>query len=127
MRYGRSKYGSKKVTVDGVEFDSKREAARYKELKVMEAAGEIEDLQLQVHYELIPAKYETFERYGKRGQRLKDGCRLIEKSCCYVADFVYTDCNGRLVVEDSKGHKTKDYIIKRKLMLNVFGIRINEV
>jgi hypothetical protein len=113
--------------VDGIEFDSKREAARYKELKQMEAAGEIEDLQLQVHYELIPAKYETFERYGKRGQRLKDGCRLIEKSCCYVADFVYTDCNGRPVVEDSKGHKTKDYIIKRKLMLHVFGIRIKEV
>lgn len=126
MRYG--KYGNRKVTVDGIVFDSKREAARYKELKLMQDAGEIKDLQMQVPYELIPAKYEHFERYGKKGQRLKDGCRCVEKSCVYVADFVYTDCrNGQQVVEDAKGHKTEAYIIKRKLLLYIHGIRIKEV
>lgn len=78
-------------------------------------------------YELIPAQYETYERYGKKGQRLKDGVRLLEKSVCYVADFVYTIAEtGENVVEDSKGVRTKDYIIKRKLMLAVHGIRIKE-
>jgi hypothetical protein len=128
MRYGRSKYGSKKVTVDGIEFDSKREAARYKELKQMEAAGEIEELQMQVPYELIPAQYEIYERYGKKGQRLKDGKRCLEKACTYVADFVYYE-NGKRIVEDVKSSatKTKDYRLKRKLMLYMHGVRIHEV
>ena len=75
---------------------------------------------------LIPAQYETFERYGKKGQRLKDGQRCIEKECAYIADFVYQQ-GEKIIVEDTKGFKTKDYIIKRKLMLYELGIRISEV
>lgn len=121
-----SKYGNKKVTVFGIEFDSKREARRYVELKAAESAGVIHDLQLQVEFELIPAQYETFERHGKKGQRLKDGHRCIEKKCSYVADFTYWS-DGKRIVEDAKGHRTKDYIIKRKLMLHVHGIKIREI
>lgn len=121
-----SKYGNKKVEVNGILFDSKREARRWLELDAMAKAGMIHDLQRQVEFELIPAQYEAIERYGKKGQRLKDGQRLIEKKCVYVADFTYWKGDQR-VVEDTKGHRTEKYIIKRKLMLYVHGIRIREV
>lgn len=106
MRSHFNKYGNKKVTVDGIEFDSKKEARRYSELKLLERAGEIQDLQLQVKFELIPKQ---------KGER----------ACNYIADFVYTE-NGQTVVEDTKGFKTPEYIIKRKLMLERYGIRIKE-
>lgn len=122
----RNKYHSRKITIDGRTFDSKKEYRRYRELALLEKAGQITGLKLQVPFELIPAQYETFERYGKRGQRLQDGQRCIEKAVLYRADFVYTE-DGKTVVEDTKGFKTKDYIIKRKLMLWVHGIRIKEV
>ena len=95
-------------------------------MSLLEKAGTITDLQRQVKFVLIPAQHETFERYGKKGQRLKDGSRCLEKECAYIADFVYQE-NGKKVVEDTKGFKTKDYIIKRKLMLWVHGIKIKEV
>ena len=120
------KYKNKKVTLDGIVFDSKKEARRYGELSMLQRAGEISDLELQKEFELIPAQYETIPRYGKKGQRLKDGKRCIEKPVKYKADFVYKE-NGVEVVEDTKGVKTKDYIIKRKLMLYVHGKRIREV
>lgn len=124
-----SKYGNlKTMTIDGIVHDSKKEADRWTMLKLLERAGEIRDLQRQVEYELIPAQYETYERYSKKGKRLKDGVKLIEKRCCYVADFVYTDVKtGQTVVEDTKGMRTKDYIIKRKLMLYIHKIRVSEV
>ena len=121
-----NKYGSRKVTLDGVTFDSMKEANRYAELKILEKAGEITDLKLQYPFELVPAKYEYYERYGKKGQRLKDGKRTIEQSVVYKADFLYRE-NGKLVVEDTKGMKTEAYIIKRKLMLHIYGIRIREI
>ena len=121
-----NKYQAIKTTIDGIEFDSRKEARRYQELKLMERAGAIQDLKNQVKYILIPAQYETYERYGKNGQRLKDGQRLLEKECSYIADFVYTE-NGKEIVEDTKGFKTKEYILKRKLMLYTHGIRIREV
>lgn len=124
MKY--QKYKNQKATVDGVFFDSKKEARRYAELKMLQKAGEIQNLELQKPFELIPAQYESYARYGENGKRLKDGKRCVEKSCVYKADFVYTE-NGKLVVEDTKGMRTKDYIIKRKLMLYVHGIRIKEV
>lgn len=128
MRGRKTKYGNRKVTVDGHTFDSKREAKRYSELKLLEGAGEIKDLQLQVKFLLIPAQYESFERYSeKSGKRLKDGSRCIEREVAYYADFVYIDKDGNRVVEDTKGEKTTDYIIKRKLLLYVHGIRINEI
>lgn len=122
-----AKYGNKTVFVDGLPFDSKKEAARYRELSLLERAGEISDLKTQVPFELIPTAYETYERYGKNGKRLKDGRRCIEKAVVYKADFVYKDKYGNEVVEDTKGYKTKDYIIKRKLMLDRYGIRIREL
>ena len=117
------KYGSKKVRVDGIVFDSKREAARYCELKILQRAGKVKDLELQKTFELIPAQREP-DTIGARGG-IKKG-KVIEQAVKYVADFVYTE-NGKTVVEDTKGFRTKDYIIKRKLMLYIHGIKIREI
>lgn len=121
-----NKYYNKKCTVNGIIFDSRKEARRYQELLLLQRAGVIKSLQRQVKYVLIPAQYESFERYGKNGQELTPGKKLIERECAYVADFVYVE-DGKTVIEDTKGMKTKDYIIKRKLMLYTHGIRIREV
>jgi hypothetical protein len=121
------KYHNKKIKVDGIIFDSKKEAVRYKELKILEKAGIIHDVQRQVKYILIPAQYEhTSSIYskGKNKGSPKKG-KLIERECAYYADFVYTE-NGETVVEDTKGVKTPEYIIKRKLMLYVHNIKIKE-
>ena len=121
------KYGNKKITVDGVTFDSKKEFARFWDLSMLERAGEISELRRQVPFVLIPAQYEEYERYSKKtGKSLKDGRRMLERECTYLADFVYIQ-NGERVVEDTKGVRTKDYIIKRKLMLHVHGIKIHEI
>lgn len=125
-----NKYGNTKVKcLDGTVFDSKKEATRYEALCLLERTGEIRDLQRQVPFELIPAQTESFERYGKGGKRLKDGVTVIEKACKYVADFTYYTKDGEYVVEDAKSEatRTKEYIIKRKLMLWLKGIRIREV
>lgn len=120
-------YNNKTKTLDGNVFDSRKEASRWEKLCILEKAGVIRDLKRQVAYELIPAQYETYERYSKTGRRLKDGRKCIEKACSYVADFTYIQCDtGELVVEDTKGIRTKDYIIKRKLMLLIHGIKIYE-
>lgn len=103
-----SKYGNKKTWVGDIKFDSKREAARYCVLKEMEDKGEIRDLKLQLPFLLIP----------KQGK---------ERAVKYIADFVYRDENGSQVVEDVKGVKTDVYKIKRKLMMMVHGIKIEEV
>lgn len=122
-----TKYGNLKVTFGGKTFDSKHESKRWQELCLLQRAGQITDLQRQVKFVLIPTQYEKFPRYSdKTGKRLKDGIRTLEQECSYVADFVYMK-DGKQVVEDTKGVKTKDYIIKRKLMLNVHGIRIREI
>lgn len=118
----RSKYGNKKLTVGGITFDSKTEASRYRDLYFLEKAGKISNLQRQVKFILIPAQYEP-DTVGKRGG-VKRG-KLIERECSYVADFIYTE-DGKQVVEDTKGFRTADYKIKRKLMLYVHGIRIKE-
>ena len=95
---------------------------------LLERAGKIIELRRQVAFELLPAQYETFQRYSKKGVRLKDGQKLLERKVDYVADFVYHDAeSGEMIVEDSKGVRTKDYVIKRKLMLLIHGIRIKEV
>lgn len=121
----RNKYHSKKVEADGIVFDSKKEAKRWLELSLFEKAGVISDLQRQVKYVLIPAQREP-DTVGARGG-IKKG-KVIEKECAYIADFVYKDLTlNETVVEDTKGFKTKDYIIKRKLMLHVHGIRIKEI
>lgn len=114
----KSKYGSRKVTVDGVTYDSVKEYRRFKELSLLERAGTIQNLQRQVKYVLIPAQREYCKGCFKPG-------KLLEKECSYIADFAYIQ-NGEIVVEDTKGFRTKDYIVKRKLMLWIHGIRIKE-
>lgn len=123
----RNKYGNRKVYVDGKVFDSVKEYRRYTELKLLEAAGVISDLRGQVRFELIPAQYETIRNYSKTGKRLKDKQKCVERAVEYIADFVYTDTDGCEIVEDTKGKRTKEYIIKRKLMRYLKGITIQEV
>lgn len=118
-----SKYYSKKITINGETFDSRKEHRRFCELSLLQRAGAITDLQRQVEFVLIPAQREP-DIIGVRGG-VKKG-KTLEFAVKYVADFVYRE-NGKTVVEDTKGFKTKDYIIKRKLMLWVHGIRIKEI
>ena len=103
----KSKYGAIKTDVDGIKFDSKHEAGRYRELRLLEQAGEITNLRLQVPYILFPE--------DEHGRALK-----------YIADFVYNDNEGVQVVEDAKGHPTDVYKIKRRLMAELKGIKIKE-
>lgn len=111
----RSKYGAKKIAFEGETFDSKAELRRWLVLQLMERAGEITGLLRQVKYELIPAQRDD---YGN----------VLERAVNYVADFQYIDRRTHtVVVEDVKGVRTKDYIIKRKLMLWIHKIRISEV
>lgn len=118
-----NKYGAEKVKLDGETFDSRKEARRWQELKILEKAGKISGLRRQVKFVLIPTQ-RAVDEIGPRGGR-KPG-KVLEKECSYVADFVYTE-DGKMVVEDTKGVRTKDYIIKRKLMRFVHGIGIREV
>lgn len=102
----KSKYNAKKVTVDGITFDSKKESKRYLELKAMEKVGSIQNLQLQVPFILIEKS-----KYGR--------------SIKYVADFVYNR-NGSKVVEDVKGVKTPVYKLKKRIMAEKYGIIVLE-
>ena len=122
--YG-NKYGNHKVTIDGETFDSKHEANRSLELKMLEKAGKISSLQRQKKFLLVPAQYEP-DTVGPRGGKIKG--KLIEKELSYYADFYYFDNEtGKYVVEDAKGVRTPEYVIKRKLMLYLKGYRIREV
>lgn len=105
----KNKYNAKKVVLDGHTFDSRKEAKRYGELKLLERAGIIKDLKLQVFFELVPSNKK-------------------ERGVAYVADFTYFE-DGEYVVEDVKSSMTRKlstYIIKRKLMLDRYGITIRE-
>lgn len=105
------KFGNVKTVIDGIKFDSKREAKRYSELKMLERGKAISDLQLQVPYVLIPSQ---------------KGVERNELPVKYIADFVYKQ-NGQLVVEDAKGFREPLYVVKRKLMLEKYNISIKEV
>lgn len=108
------KYRNQKVTMGDHSFDSKKELNRYLELSMLQKSGEISGLRCQVKYVLLPA------------QRDPGTGKVIERECAYVADFVYQK-GSETVVEDTKGFRTKDYILKRKMMLWFHGIRIREV
>lgn len=109
-----NKYQAQKCVYNGLQFDSQKELRRYLELRLLERSGQITGLRRQVKFELIPAQKEE-----------KGKC--VERAVGYIADFVYQDENGQTVVEDTKGVKTKEYVIKRKLMLYRYGIKIREV
>ena len=127
MTKGR-KYGNKKIKIDGMIFDSKKEGYRYRELSLLQKAGAISDLRTQVKFVLIPAQREP-DRKGPKGGTIKG--RLLERDVSYIADFVYRDSSGKIVVEDVKGAKVGEaytvFVIKRKLMLYMHGIRIIEL
>ncbi|MEE0969587.1 MAG: DUF1064 domain-containing protein [Clostridia bacterium] len=97
----------KTTTSDGITHDSIKEANRWCELKLLERAGRISDLQRQVKFELLP----------KQGK---------ERAIHYIADFVYME-DGKQVVEDVKGFRTKEYKLKKRMLLYFTGIRIKEI
>lgn len=99
----RHKYNARRVTVDGYTFDSKAEARRYNQLRLLQRAGDIADLELQPSFELQPG---FTDASGKRQRAIR-----------YVADFAYTLPDGRRVVEDVKGVETAVFKLKRKLFL----------
>ena len=110
----KSKYKARKTVVEGIVFDSLKEAERFKFLKALERSGQIKDLVLQKEYELIPK------------QRDENG-KTIRK-CSYFADFTYFDNRtGNVIVEDVKGMKTEVYKLKSKLMLYRYGVTITEI
>lgn len=121
-----NKYGNRKAKVGGTVYDSTKEARRHQELKLLERAGKISDLQTQVKFVLIPTQREP-DTIGPRGG-VKPG-KVLERELAYIADFVYTQ-DGKRVVEDVKGFKDgeayKLFVVKRKLMLYIHGIRIKE-
>lgn len=105
-----NKYHAKKTTIDGIEFDSAKEAKRYTKLRALEEAGKIQSLRLQVPFELVP----SFECDGVKYRGMK-----------YVADFVYYR-DGKQIVEDCKGVKTAEYKLKKKLMAYINHVNIEE-
>jgi len=110
----RQKYGNKRCEWMGILFDSKRERDRYIVLDAALRDGQIFDLRRQVKYQLIPRQY--------------IGGKIAEHEVCYIADFQYLDSQGNLVVEDAKGFRRNAvWVIKRKLMLWVHGIKVEEV
>lgn len=117
------KYHNKKITYEGNTFDSKKELNRYIELQWLQRSGKISELQRQQAFELIPAQYE----YNGLTNDGKSKRKCIERAVTYIADFTYLDEYGSRIVEDTKGFKTAEYIIKRKLMLYMHGIRIQEI
>lgn len=117
-----AKYRSAKTNINGINFDSKKEARRWVELCAMQRQGLIQGLDRQVKFLLIPSqREETTDKNGKPKQG-----KVIERECAYYADFVYYE-NGERIVEDVKGIRTEAYKIKRKLMRWIHGIEIREV
>ena len=114
---------------NGITFDSKHEMERYRDLYLLQKAGDIKNLRTQVAFMLIPEQRETSHELYKAGPHKgeKKPGKLIERKCEYIADFVYTNKDGECVVEDAKGMHTKEYLIKRKLMLYMHKIRVVEV
>ena len=121
----RSKYGNRKAKARGKVFDSTMERSRYYTLSMLEKAGEISDLRMQVPYELIPAIYETQEVQLKT--KTKQVQKLVQRATYYVADFVYKDAEGNEVVEDVTGFRTAEKNLKKKMMRVLHGIQIKEV
>lgn len=109
---GYSKYHARKCVIDGITFDSVKEGKRYSELRVMEKAGLISNLERQVKYRLS----DSFRSNGK----------VVLRPCDYIADFRYVE-NGETIVEDVKGLRTDAYIVKKKWLADKYGILIREV
>lgn len=109
----KNKFKAKKQTIDGITFASRAEARRYGELKILERAGKVSALQLQVPFVLAPAV-------------LIRGANRKSPAIRYFADFVYMSAGGDVIIEDVKGMLTPAYRIKRHLMA-LRGLHITEV
>lgn len=123
----RSKYGNSKVEYQGIKFDSKREMQRYIVLKDAENKGVISDLRMQVKFELIPAVKETYIQHLKTKD--KECTRTLQLPITYTCDFAYIKDN-ELVIEDVKISKSmlpKEYVLKKKMMFALKGIKIREI
>ena len=132
----RRKYNNTKISTPFGEFDSFKEYERFLVLRALASAGEIKELKRQVEYSLIPTQREkgkgTYTKGPRKGQQ-REG-KVLEHDVTYIADFVYTDARtGEVVVEDVKGYRDsssagyKVFVLKRKLMLWLHGIRVKEV
>lgn len=108
-----SKYSAKRTKLDGHTFDSKREANRYAVLKQMQSNGFISDLELQPAFPL--------EMDGVCRVKTETG-----KTMRVTFDFAYTQ-NGKRVVEDAKGYKTRDYLVRKAVAEAFYGIKVVEV
>lgn len=121
------KYNNKKITVDGIEFDSKKEAKRYGELILLQNAGKIADLELQKEYVLLPAQYVNIRTSDGKVKK-----KCVERAVKYVADFVYKQ-DGKTVVEDVKGYRNPSsagyakFVLKRKMMFFFHNVRVIEI
>lgn len=129
-----NKFGAKRIKdpITGEMFDSLAEHRRWCELRLLERAGKISGLKRQVTFELIPSQREKSTEVYKAGPQkgLPKPGAVVEKPCSYIADFVYCDSDGKTVVEDTKGLKKGAaydlFVIKRKLFLYRYGIKIKE-
>lgn len=121
---GYRKYHNKRVEYEGIVFDSLKEKKRYCQLQLLEKQGMISNLRLQVPFELIPAIYE--DEIVKLKTKTKVKKKLIQRATTYVADFVY-ETMGKTIVEDTKGFRTKEYELKKKMMRAFLGIEIKEI
>lgn len=119
-----NKYHAKSVAIDGIKFPSGKEGERFLYLRELEKRGEITNLRRQVRFELLPAAYKDVVKHLKTKDKVVR--RLFLNPVSYVADFVY-EKDGQTVVEDTKGYKTKEYIIKKKMMYALKGIEIQEI
>ncbi len=102
----RRKYRNKKTKVAGIIFDSRKEAYRYAQLRLLQRAGKISKLQRQPKFLLLDS--------------FKDNQGKKHRAIHYIADFAYIDSKGRKVVEDVKGYKTSVYKLKKKLFLSKY-------
>jgi hypothetical protein len=110
IRYNNSKYNNKNFFCDGIRFDSMKEAYRYQELKLMEKKGLISELKLQPKFELLPC----IKKFGQTYRKVT-----------YIADFKYYDViEKRYIVEDVKGFKTKDFILKQKMFVSKYDLEL---
>lgn len=120
----KNKYHARKVNICGIEFDSKKEGMRWLLLKDMERNGEISNLQRQVPFELLPPIYRDEVVHLKTKDKIVK--KLIQRPVKYLADFTYTK-DGKQIVEDTKGLRLPDYVLKKKMMLALLNIEIIEI
>ena len=121
-----NKYRNKGIEVDGIFFSSKAEAKWYRVFKAQKEKGEIRDFSMQVPYELVPSQKAPVTKFDKKGNP-RTVEKVVEMAVKYIADFVVEELDGTETVYDVKGFPDQKYVIKRKLMLYVHGVRITEV